>query len=66
MGYDVTATLSDIGIDYKLEGSLNEINAFSSIEEATEPAMNNIIATSNFFDIRTFTKFDRTSRLCIY
>jgi len=65
MGYDVTATLSDMGIDYKLEGSLNEINAFSSIEEATEPAMNNIIAMSNF-SILGHLKFDRTSRLCIY
>jgi UDP-3-O-[3-hydroxymyristoyl] glucosamine N-acyltransferase len=36
MEYDVTALLSDIGIDYKLEGSFNKINGFSSIEEATE------------------------------
>src|SRR5919197_3986755 len=35
-GYDVTAILSDIGIDYKLEGSFNKINGFSSIEEATQ------------------------------
>ncbi len=36
MEYDVTAILSDIGINYKLEGSFNKINGFSSIEEATE------------------------------
>ena len=37
MVYDVTAILSDVGIDYKLEGSFNtKIDGFSSIEEATE------------------------------
>ena len=36
MVYDIIAILSDIGIDYKLEGSLNKIEGFSSIEEATE------------------------------
>jgi hypothetical protein len=36
MVYDVTAILSDLGIDYKLEGSFNKIDGFSSIEEATE------------------------------
>jgi UDP-3-O-[3-hydroxymyristoyl] glucosamine N-acyltransferase len=36
MVYDVTPILSDLGIDYKLEGSFNKIDGFSSIEEATE------------------------------
>lgn len=36
MEYDVTAILSDLGIDYRLEGSSNKINGFSSIENATE------------------------------
>jgi UDP-3-O-[3-hydroxymyristoyl] glucosamine N-acyltransferase len=36
MGYDVIDALSNIGIDYKLEGSFSEINGFSSIDEATE------------------------------
>lgn len=36
MVYDVTAILSDVGIDYKLEGSFNKIDGSSSIEEATE------------------------------
>jgi hypothetical protein len=36
MEYDIIAILSHIGIDYKLEGSINKINGFSSIEEATE------------------------------
>jgi UDP-3-O-[3-hydroxymyristoyl] glucosamine N-acyltransferase len=36
MEYDITSILSDIGIDYRLEGSFNKINGFSSIEEATE------------------------------
>ncbi|HEX6281986.1 MAG TPA: UDP-3-O-(3-hydroxymyristoyl)glucosamine N-acyltransferase [Nitrososphaera sp.] len=36
MEYDITAILSDIGIDYKLEGFFNKINGFSSIEQATE------------------------------
>lgn len=35
MEYDITAILSDIGIDYQLEGFSNKINGFSSIEEAT-------------------------------
>jgi hypothetical protein len=34
MVYDVTTILSDVGIDYKLEGSFNKIDGFSSIEEA--------------------------------
>jgi UDP-3-O-[3-hydroxymyristoyl] glucosamine N-acyltransferase len=36
MGYDVTGILSDVGIDYRLEGSFSKINGFSSLEEATE------------------------------
>ncbi len=36
MEYDATAILSDLGIDYKLEGSYNKVKGFSSIEEATE------------------------------
>jgi UDP-3-O-[3-hydroxymyristoyl] glucosamine N-acyltransferase len=36
MEYDVIAILSDLGIGYKLEGSSNKINGFSSIEDATE------------------------------
>jgi UDP-3-O-[3-hydroxymyristoyl] glucosamine N-acyltransferase len=35
MEYDIPAILSDIGIDYNLEGSSNKIKGFSSIEEAT-------------------------------
>src|SRR5687767_791569 len=36
MEYDITAILSDMGINYELEGSFNKIGGFSSIEEATE------------------------------
>jgi UDP-3-O-[3-hydroxymyristoyl] glucosamine N-acyltransferase len=34
--YDVTEILSDLGINYRLEGSPRKINGFSSIEEATD------------------------------
>jgi len=36
MEYDIISILSDMGTDYKLEGSFNKINGFSSIEEATD------------------------------
>jgi UDP-3-O-[3-hydroxymyristoyl] glucosamine N-acyltransferase LpxD len=36
MDYDVLAIISEIGIDYNFEGSVNKIDGFSSIEEATD------------------------------
>ena len=39
MEYDITAILSNIGIDYDLEGSSNKIKGFSSLEEATEDSL---------------------------